>query len=219
MKQLIFACLSISLSTTILAQSKPEPREAPASHTKIAIKAGVNTSTARVYQNDEQLESKFVSGYGIAILFKSPFEGILHFSPTLGYNRRGYTYTPKSGTITEYTNTIHYFDMVPALSFDFPLGVNSFVISAGPHISFAIAGTEKTISGTTSSTSKMNFDLSKDYGYIDMGLNGSIGFHMKKFLLEAGFQLGLTNINNNVETDFRNIQNRMISLQLGYYFK
>ena len=219
MKQLFFACLTITLSTIINAQSKTETKAPPEAHTKIAIKAGANMSTARVYQYDEQQESDYISGYGIAILFKAPFEGLLHFSPTLGYNRRGYTYTPKSGTITEYTNTIHYFDMAPMLSFDFPLGENSFVIAAGPHISFAMAGTEKTISGTTSSTSKMNFDLSKDYGFIDLGLTGSIGFHMKKFLVEAGYQLGLTNINNNVETDFRNIQNRMISFQLGYYFK
>jgi hypothetical protein len=219
MRKLIFVCLTITLSKTTIAQTKTETAAVPAIHTKIAIKAGANMSTARVYQNDEQLESNYVTGYGIAILFKAPFEGLLHFSPTLGYNRRGYTYTPKSGTITEYTNTIHYFDMVPALSFDFPLGKNSFVISGGPHISFAIAGTEETVSGTTSSSSKMNFDLEKDYGYIDMGLNGSIGFHMKKFLLEAGAQFGLTNINNNVETDFRNIQNRMFSLQLGYYIK
>ncbi len=218
MKTLLFACLILIFSTSINAQNKNEKKPEPISHTRIAIKAGVNKSTARVYQNDEALESSFIPGYGIAILIKAPFEGLLHFSPTLGYNRRGYTYTPKSGTITKYTNTIHYFDMVPALSIDLPMGKSSFVIAAGPHISFAMAGTEETTSGTTSSTSKMNFDMTKDYGFIDLGLNGSVGYHLKKFLLEAGVQFGLTNINNNAETDFRNIQNRMFSLQLGYYF-
>ena len=220
MKNLILVCLTIILSNAIIAQTKTETEAPPARHTKIAIKAGVNRSTARVYQSDEQLESDFVDGYGIAILFNAPFDGLLHFSPSLGYNRRGYTYTPGSGTITKYTNTIHYFDMVPALSLDLPLGKKSaFVIAAGPHISFAMSGTEETFTGTTSSESKMKFDISKDYGFIDLGLNGSVGFHVKKFLLEAGFQLGLTNINNNVESDFRNIQNRMFSLQLGYFLK
>jgi hypothetical protein len=219
MKKLICGYLTFALFNTTTAQTKTETKEAPASLTKIAIKAGANMSTARVFQYDEQLENEFIPGYGIAILFKTPFEGLLHFSPTLAYNRRGYIYTPKSGTITEYKNTIHYIDISPSLSVDLPVGKNFFVISGGPHVSFAFSGTEDTTSGNTTSSSKMNFDISKDYGFLEMGLNGSVGFHMKKFLVEAGVQIGLTNINNNVETDFRNIQNRMFSFQIGYYLK
>ena len=189
------------------------------SQTKIAIKAGANMSTARVYQNDDKLDSKFKAGYGAAILFKVPFDGVLHFSPYLAYNRRGYTYTPKSGTITQYQNTIHYFDIVPALSVDFPSGKNSFVISAGPQLGFALAGTEKTISGGNASSSKMKFSISNSYGPFDLGTAASIAYHMKSLFVEAGFQLGLSNINNDVETDKRNIQNRMISLQVGYYLR
>ncbi len=219
MNKFICTCLTIFLLHTAIAQSKTATKPAPGNHTKIAVKAGVNTSTARVYQYNEQLDNAFVPGYGVAILFKMPFDGLLHFSPSIGYNRRGYLYTPKTGTISEYENTIHYIDLVPLLSIDLPMGQSAFVISGGPHISFAVAGTEKKTSGTTTSSAKMNFDLGKDYGYIDMGLNGSIGFQLKKFLLEASFQYGLTNINNNVESDFRNIRNRMISLQVGYFLK
>ena len=100
MKNLIFVCLSIILSNVTIAQTKTETKATNDRHTKFAIKAGVNRSTARVYQYDEQLESDVVDGYGIAILFNAPFDGLLHFSPSLGYNRRGYTYTPASGTIT-----------------------------------------------------------------------------------------------------------------------
>lgn len=187
--------------------------------TKIAIKAGANISTARVYQNDVKLDTKYNTGYGVAVLFKVPFDGPLHFSPSVGYNRRGYTYMPASGTITQYQNTIHYIDILPALSLDFPVGGNSFVLSAGPHFSAALAGTEKTTSANVVSSSKMTFSTANHYGPVDVGLAGSIGYHLKKILVEAGFQLGLSNINNDVETDKRNIQNRMISLQVGYYFK
>jgi len=173
----------------------------------------------RYYQNDQKLESKFVQGYSIGLLFKIPFEGKLYFSPNLAYNRRGYTYTPKSGSITEYQNTIHYFDIVPNLSLNIPAGKNAFVVSGGPHLSVAITGTEKQTTASNTSSSKMKFSLSGNYGFLDLGVGGSLGYHMNKFLIEAGFQMGLANINNNVENDFRNIQNRMFSLQIGYFLK
>jgi hypothetical protein len=65
----------------------------------------------------------------------------------------------------------------------------------------------------------MKFSLSGNYGFVDLGFGSAIGFHTNKFLVQASVQLGLANINNNVENDFRNIRNRMFSLQLGYYLK
>lgn len=207
MRLLICTCFSL-----IIYKASP-------AQTKTAIKAGANISTARVYQEDQKLDTKFNPGYGIGILFKVPFEGVLHFSPWLAYNRRGYTYAPKTGNITQYKNTIHYIDIMPALSVDFPSGKNSLVLSAGPHVSVAIAGTEKVSAGNTSSSSKMKFSTSANYGLIDLGMGGSIGYHLKKFFVETSFQLGLANINNNVEADKRNIRNRMISLHAGYFLK
>lgn len=187
--------------------------------TKIAVKGGATFSTARVYVGSEKQDTKINAGYGMGILFKVPFEGVLHFSPWVAYNRRGYEYTPKTGSISHYKNTIHYIDMVPALSVDFSMGKNSLVISAGPHVSVAVGGTEKTSTGNTTSSHKMKFSTSSNFSLVDLGLAGSIGYHIKKFFVEAGFQPGLANINNNVETDMRNIRNRMISLQVGYFIR
>lgn len=219
MKKLIFVSLSIALVLSANAQKKTQTKPAPDLKTKIAIKAGANMSTARVYQNDVKQGSDFVPGYGIAVLFRVPFEGALYFNPHLAYNRRGYKYTPTSGSITEYQNTIHYFDMVPNLGVYLPVGKNLFAISGGPHLSIALAGTEKTSTRNSSSSSKMKFSFDSDYGYVDMGLGGSVGFHTKSFFIEAALQYGLTNINNNYEIDYRNIRNRMISFNIGYYLK
>jgi len=219
MMKLVFACLAVLGINIATAQTKPKEEQPVVAKTKLAIKGGANMSTARVYQNDQKLDSKFVTGYGIGLLFKIPFEGKLYFSPNLAYNRRGYTYTPNAGTINEYQNTIHYFDIVPNLSLNLPAGKNAFVLSAGPHLSVAIAGTEKQTTANNTSSSKMKFSLSGNYGFLDLGVGGSLGFHTNKFLIEAGYQMGLANINNNVENDFRNIQNRMFSLQIGYFLK
>jgi hypothetical protein len=42
---------------------------------------------------------------------------------------------------------------------------------------------------------------------------------MKKTFIETSYYLGLANINNQEETDGRNIRHRMLSLSIGYYFK
>ena len=57
--------------------------------TKIAVKGGATFSTARVYVGSEKQDTKINAGYGMGILFKVPFEGVLHFSPWVAYNRRG----------------------------------------------------------------------------------------------------------------------------------
>lgn len=219
MMKLVFACLAVLVINITTGQTKPKEEPPVVAKTKLAIKGGANMSTARVYQNDQKLDNKFVQGYGIGLLFKIPFEGKLYFSPNLAYNRRGYTYTPNAGTINEYQNTIHYFDIVPNLSLNLPAGKNAFVLSAGPHLSVAIAGTEKQTTANNTTSSKMKFSLSGNYGFLDLGVGGSLGFHTNKFLIEAGYQMGLANINNNVENDFRNIRNRMFSLQIGYFLK
>ena len=222
MKHLILACLACSIFTTVSAQIRPKEKdeeEVVVAKTKLAIIGGANMSTARVYQNDIKLDSKFIPGYGIGFLFEIPFEGKLYFSPGFAYNRRGYEYTPTSGSITKYRNTIHYIDITPELSLFIPSGQSAFSISAGPYLGVAIAGTEKTTTATATNSSKMKFSLSGNYGFMDLGLGGGVGFHTKKILVAANVQFGLANINNNVENDFRNIRNRMFSLQLGYYLK
>lgn len=195
--------------------------------TKIAVKAGWNVSTARVHYMDEpnQKDIKqpnfYKNGFGIAVLFKTQFDDILHFSPTIGYNLRGYSYKPVSGDTSEYDNTIHYIDIVPALSADFPVGErkNTFVISAGPQLGIAVAGTEKITRAGVTTSKKMKINVDGEYGMFDLGISTGIGFHTPKMFVEAGFQLGLANINNDFELDGRNIRNRMLSLSFGYYLK
>ncbi|MES2429324.1 MAG: outer membrane beta-barrel protein [Bacteroidota bacterium] len=198
-----------------------------AQFSKIAVKGSWNVSTARVYYVNDRTRSnikqpvEFKNGYGFALLFKAQFDDVLHFSPTIGYNRRGYIYKPTYGDTLKYDNTIHYIDIIPALSADFPVGErkNTLVISGGPQLGFAISGTEKltTISGTT--THKMKISSDGYYGLFDLGVSTGIGFHSPRMFVEAGYLIGLANINNRFQSDHRNIRNRMLSLSFGYYLK
>ncbi len=201
---------------------------ASAQTTKIAVKAGWNVSTARVHyvneakSQDIKQPSSFKNGFGIAVLFKTHFDDVLHFSPTIGYNLRGYTYKPTYGDTSKYDNSIHYIDIIPALSADFPVGErkNTLVISAGPQLGFAISGTEKITSNGVITSKKMELDPGGSaYGLFDLGVSTGIAFHTPKIFVEAGYQVGLANINNNYQSDYRNIRNRMLTLSFGYYLK
>ncbi len=191
--------------------------------TKMAIKGGYNYSTARAYFTEIKQGTGFKSGGGLGILFKADFDGVLHFSPSIMVNQRGYSIKPLSGSIKKYDNTITYLDLYPGLSLDFPIKGNeekTFVVGFGPQISFAATGTEKTTDAAGVITkSKMKFSTTGNYGVGDIGMNASIGIQINKLMVEAKYCHGLASINNEEEFDGRNIRNRMFSLNIGYFFK
>ena len=108
---------------------------------------------------------------------------------------------------------------MPSLSVDFPKGDNVFVLSLGPDFGFTNFGKIKTTDiNNVTTNEKLKFGFGS-IGWFDLGLNASVGYHMKKIFVEAGYMYGLASINNNEETDLRNIRNRMLSLNIGYYFR
>jgi hypothetical protein len=186
---------------------------------KLAIKGGYNLTTARALYAGAKQPSDFTSGYGLGALLKMPFDGVLHFSPSVMVNKKGFIIKPIAGTNKKEQYAITYVDLIPALSVDFEKGNNSFVISLGPVISLTNFGKLKTTDNNGVTTSqKIKFGYG-NLGWFDIGLNASIGYHIKKVFVELGYTNGLASINNNEELDQRNIRNRMISLNIGYYFK
>ena len=190
-----------------------------AAQTHILVRGGFNYSTGRVYYNDVKQPVDFIPGGNIGLQLKTAFDGLLHFSPYIGYSSRGFLIKSDQNT-DKIRNLIHYIDIAPLLSVHIPANkTNKFVISAGPVAGFAIAGTEKkTIAGVTSS-SKMKFSTTGNYGYFDFGLQAGMGYHFKKFFVEAAYQYGFVSINNEEERDKRNIRNRNFCLNIGYYIK
>ncbi len=215
MKKLLLVFISIAVVNGLSAQK-----------TKIAIKGGLNYSTARVYYINEVTNSNikqansYKTGFGGGLYFDMHFDGALHFTPSLSYNQRGYSYIPTYGDTTKYDNTIHYFDIVPAISLKLKTGRKSaFYLSLGPELSLALAGTEKVTHDGITTSAKMPLHIDGEYGLIDMGATAGIGFHTRKFMIEALYQYGFANINNNAELDHRNIRNRMFSFNIGYFIK
>ena len=207
MKRIIICFAAIIIVTTVNAQ------------VKVAAKAGWNYSTVRAVYSGVKQSSDFAFGYGVGAMAKVPFDGILHFSPSVMINKRGFVIKPSSGTNKTEQYSIIYLDIVPSLSFDFPIKSNAFVIGMGPDFGFTNFGKLKaTDINDITSTQNLKFNY-KEFGWFDLGMNFSAGYHMKKIFVEAGYMLGLASINNNEENDQRNIRNRMLSLNVGFYFR
>lgn len=194
-----------------------------------AIKAGFNYSTAKVKFYDTDLSNGYKPGFSAGLLIKAVLEKNLHFSPYIGYSMKGYTHTLSATSISKYDNVIHYLEIVPAFSYDIKRKKHGFILSVGPYAAVAFSGTEKTTKTTGLETKKMKFSIEGDYSRLDLGLNTSIAYRYNKFFIEAGYQYGFTNINNNADVkistnsplviDPRDIRNRVVNVSLGYYLR
>jgi hypothetical protein len=186
---------------------------------RVAVKGGWNFSNAKAVYSGVKQKSEFAYGYGAGITAKIPFDGVLHFSPSVMLNKRGFVIKPSTGTTKSEQYTLTYIDIIPSLSVDFPYKTNSLVIHFGPNFSFTNWGKIKTTDNNNNTSSqKIKFGFER-YGWIDLGLNAGVAYHMKKVFVELGYMHGLANINNNEEVDMRNLANRMLSLNVGYYIR
>ncbi len=187
--------------------------------TKFGIKAGYNYASAKATYAGVKQPVTGKSGFGLALTTKLDFDGVLHFSPYVGYNMKGFIINPKTGNTKKEEYTIHYFDIAPLLSLDFPVGENTFVVSGGPILGLTNFGKQKiTTTANVTTSQKMAFGFG-GYGWFDLSLTAGISYHFNKTFVEVAYTPGLANINNNEEFDGRNIRNRMLSLNIGYYFK
>lgn len=187
--------------------------------TSISVKAGFNYSTARTYAGQLKLSNGYMPGANLGFQLKTLFEGLLHFTPAISYQNRGFVINSNTNN-SKTSYFIHYADLAPLLGIFVKTGKqHKLSISAGPVASLAIAGTEKTTINGSTSSQKMKFSTTNNFGLFDFSLQAGAGFHFKKWYLEASYLHGLANINNNVSRDSRNIRNRTISINLGYYFK
>ncbi|MFN8252624.1 MAG: porin family protein [Ferruginibacter sp.] len=187
---------------------------------KIGVKGGWSyTGTVAKYKEVKQSVS-YLSGYGIGAMAKIPFDGVLHFSPSVMINKRGFAINhPAGGSNKKEEYSMTYLDLMPALSTEFIKGNNAFSIGAGPVFGFTNFGKLK-ITDSTGNTGTQNLKFGYGaYGWFDLGLNASLGCRFNKIALEVSYYTGLANINNKEESDGRNMQHRVCSITLGYYFK
>jgi hypothetical protein len=188
--------------------------------TSLGIKGAYNFATAKAVYSSVKQSTSYTSGYGVGVVAKIPFDGVLFFSPSLMINNRGFIVkNPAGSTNKKEQFSLTYLDIIPSLSIDVESVNDVFSISAGPVLGFTNFGKTKTTNaaGTTSSK-KIEFGYGS-YGWADLGLQVGLGYRINNVGIDATYYIGLTNINNQEEIDGRDLQNRVASIGVIYYFK
>ncbi len=186
---------------------------------RFAIKGGVNYSNARVYDSATKISSGYKAGGTVGLMADFEFDGPLHFTPSLMYSMKGYSFKPIKGIRQEISTTLHYIDLGAILTFNIPSLQKGFALNAGPTASFAFMGKEKITENNVTTTSDVSLSLVKDYGFFDLGMFMGTSYSFQRWMVQAGYQVNFINLNNNAETDQLNIRNRTISLTFGYFLR
>lgn len=186
---------------------------------RFGIKGGINYSNARVYDSATKINAGYKPGATLGVMADFEFDGPLHFTPSVMYSMKGYTFKPIKGTREKVSTTLHYIDLGAILTLRIPALHKGFAVSAGPTASFAISGKEKITENGVTTSSKIGFSLVKDYGFYDMGMFMGTSYSFSDCMIQAGYQVNFINHNNNAESDQLNIRNRTISLTFGYFLR
>ncbi len=157
--------------------------------------------------------------------------GNLAIQPALMYAQKGYQTEQKGlGFRATYTARLSYVDI--PVNFVYTIsGNDGFQVFVGPYISIGISGKVKsegtcvscgTLESDVEFATKQGADATKVYmRNPDFGFNAGIGYVIKKFQIQAGYGLGLSNLApndiNDRASDYK-FKSRMIHFTTGYLF-
>lgn len=169
-----------------------------AQHANIGFKAGLNS-----YNISNNSGSSYNSklGLNIGMFGHIHLDKQLAFQPELVYSSQGAKYTYLG---TETTINLDYINVPLLLQYMFE---NGFRLEAGPQVGFLVSAKSKTNNATT--------DIKSSIKGIDLGLAIGLGYVDTKsgFGVDARYNLGLSNINENTSTKATNV-----GFQFGVFY-
>jgi hypothetical protein len=235
MKKLSFTlCLITMTSILVHAQLQFGP------------KLGLNLANCafNFKESDWEPETKMRLAFAIGGVIDYGFSDAFSLQSGLMFSSKGFSYDlDEMGyeTITYdgyYRAILNYLELPITVAYK----IKGFQIYAGPYVAFGIGGKDKwdytyTINGAEETNKddmklkpKMgevkDGDLADDegaYSGLDYGLNFGLGYQIKSILINAGYSLGLGNINpgyegsENDRSDSK-YSNRVISISVSYLF-
>ncbi|MDR1631666.1 MAG: outer membrane beta-barrel protein [Dysgonamonadaceae bacterium] len=193
-------------------------------------------SDAWYYEDSQSARLNFTAG----MLFEFKFGKYVSFQPELLYVQKGcngqaytsdmYLYMESGNYIpnvlVEATMKINYLEMPFNLLFNIPIGKNRAIfLGGGPSFAYALSGKltyNPSKEGITFylANEEKEFDVFSEDDQIlnrfDTGLNLLAGFHINRFFLRAGYDIGL--IATNTDESYAYFENNCFSLTAGVKF-
>ncbi|MBR1838567.1 MAG: PorT family protein [Bacteroidaceae bacterium] len=177
-------------------------------------------------------------GFRIGAVADIPIIESLHFEPGLYFSTRP---CERTGAVLDgydsYAWTVKYnpsyLELPLMLSYRYNFSENwGWRVNFGPYIAYGLGGKAKYSDTDGDTWSGKLFGSYKDeygdkeesrFNRLDVGLQFSTSATYKRFMLEVGYQVGLTNINNEYfyvgyDEDRATVKNSGVFIQLGYNF-
>lgn len=169
---------------------------------------GVNFANLEVTPADTQTFDRRTGLVG-GVFVNMPLGSSFSIQPEFLYSQKGAKF--KDGS-AEATVEIDYLD-IPVLARITAGGTSGLVLFAGPSFGYKLRAHSKiTLAGDTEDQ-----DITNDVESFDWGIIAGGGIQSTKYLLDARYQWGRTNINKD-EFDASEVKNRVFSIVLGIRF-
>ncbi|MES1223723.1 MAG: porin family protein [Bacteroidota bacterium] len=185
-----------------------------------AIKAGGQSSTASYKVDGVKISTNSIIGFNAGIVTKVYFDDKLAFVSGIQYSSRGYKVKTLPGDTLK-TYRLNYADIPVILQIDLSAKRGEgFYCKVGPSVGVGISGKE-IYTGANGMQVRNKAILSvtgNHFGMFDAAMNAALGYSFAgKFFAEAAFAYGIGNINN--DPTGPNIKTRVLSLNVGYFFR
>lgn len=241
MKKIILLCASLALMVSSFGQ------------VKFGLKAGMNVNNiAQNFKESEwEFETKMRMAYHVGAIADIGFNDALSVQTGLLLTSKGYS-ADLDEMAKEFEEdygvevSIDGYDRVIVNYLEIPINlaynISGFQIYAGPYLAFGIGGKNKwdyTVEAggmEESNSDEIKYkpifgevgedDLGDDeeaYSAFDYGLNFGVGYQVGPVLVNAGYSLGLGNMNPGYEgsdedpADYK-ISNRVIAVSVSFFF-
>lgn len=192
--------------------------------TGYGLKAGVNLGKfSNVADDFKDYQKNNVSFYvtGFADLPVAPQFSI---QPGISLQGKGNKYEGTEGDLSGSVTTNLMSVEIPVNAvYYIPAGTGNVFLGAGPYVGFNVSGQNK-VDGTwgdVSGTGETDIEFGSGDGEmkrVEAGANFMAGYKMSNgFLINAGYGLGLTSLNNASDSDNK-FSNRVLSFGIGFQF-
>ncbi len=194
------------------------------------VHAGVNFANAKF---DEEaafgvdMDEKALVGPLIGLVANFKIADNFSFRPELNYIQKGFkrSYSEPGVGTAEFKARFNYIELPLNFAYSIPAGKHAVFIGAGPSIGMGLSGKLETsikLDGEPEETDEEDIKFGSnededDFKSLDIGLGFFGGFQANNGLfLKAGYNLGLSNISHDSESD---LKNKGFAVTLGYFFK
>ena len=189
--------VTLALCISINAISQTSKRE---EGIKLGLKVGLNLANFGGDIENNAIRTSIHFGMVSEIIISDKFS----FQPELLYSGQGF----KNESILGYSKEKYNYISLPLLAKYYV--AKNLSIESGPQISFLISSKSKNNDGNT--------DIS-DTNVVDFGWNVGLGYEFKSGIFFQGrYNLGLTNVNAESNSDSNRISNSVFQISVGCLF-